>query len=196
MKIDRNGLEFLEEFGLFVLAIAAVALWVGGWVESVLRVRRTLITHKRARAIANWGRNRDAGIVRYKKPAGLLTKTQFQAATSMLLGAWVIALIVYGFLLPDKYKVPRQWEDAAIMTAMMASFIVVSCRFLWNRLSFWLSLAGTAALQVWIIKVVQPTPWFLRDFGRLGFFLWVLLFAMLRHIDQETPDSQDGHIPK
>jgi len=104
-----------------------------------------------------------------------------------LIAAYAIGLLVYHFL---QYKIPQEWEDAAFVTFLCTVAIGFTFGEFWNRLSFWVSLAGAAAAQVWAIKALNPKAhWHYKDASlvtglAIGFMAWAAMFLVLRRVPQ------------
>ena len=109
-----------------------------------------------------------------------------------LFAAYAIGFLVY-HLLP--FKIPKEWEDAAVVTFLCTVAIGFMFHEFWKRLSFWVSLAIAALAQLWVIKVLNPTAhWHYKNASILtGFavgqplclfglgYSWVWWFKTERH---------------
>jgi hypothetical protein len=84
-----------------------------------------------------------------------------------------IGFLVYHFL---PFKIPKEWEDAAVVTFLCTVAIGFIFHEFWKRFSFWVSLAIAALAQLWVIKVLNPTAhWHYHNASILtGFCCWVL----------------------
>jgi hypothetical protein len=106
-----------------------------------------------------------------------------------LVAAYGIGFLVY-YLLP--FKIPRDWEDAAVVTFLCTVAIGFTFQEFWKRLSFWVSLAIAALAQLWVIKVLNPTAhWHYHNASILtgfavGFLVWGAMFLLLRRVCQDS----------
>ena len=111
-----------------------------------------------------------------------------------LVAAYAIGFLVYA-LLP--FKIPRDWEDAAVVTFLCTVTIGFMFQEFWKRLSFWVSLAIAALAQLWVIKMLNPRAhWHYKDASILtgfavGMLVWGAMFLLLRRIYQDSDTSSD-----
>lgn len=112
-----------------------------------------------------------------------------------LVAAYAIGFLVY-YLLP--FKIPRDWEDAAVVTFLCTVAIGFTFQEFWKRLSFWVSLAIAALAQLWVIKVLNPRArWHYHNASILtgfavGFLVWGAMFLLLRRVYQDSDTSSDS----
>jgi hypothetical protein len=106
-----------------------------------------------------------------------------------LVAAYAIGFLIY-LLLP--FKIPRDWEDAAVVTFLCTVAIGFTFQEFWKRLSFWVSLAIAALAQLWVIKVLNPRArWHYHNASILtgfavGFLVWGAMFLLLRRVCQDS----------
>ena len=111
-----------------------------------------------------------------------------------LVAAYAIGLLVY-HLLP--FKIPREWEDAAVVTFLCTVAIGFMFHEFWKRLSFWVSLAIAAVAQLWVIKVLDPRAhWHYKNASSLtgfavGVLVWGAMFLLLRRVCQDSDTRSD-----
>jgi len=111
-----------------------------------------------------------------------------------LVAAYAIGFLIY-LLLP--FKIPRDWEDAAVVTFLCTVAIGFTFQEFWKRLSFWVSLAIAALAQLWVIKVLNPMAhWHYHNASILtgfavGLFVWGAMFLLLRRVYQDSDTRSD-----
>jgi hypothetical protein len=111
-----------------------------------------------------------------------------------LFAAYGIGFLVYHFL---PFKIPKEWEDAAVVTFLCTVAIGFIFHEFWKRFSFWVSLAIAALAQLWVIKVLNPTAhWHYHNASILtgfavGFFVWGAMFLLLRRVYQNSDTPSD-----
>jgi hypothetical protein len=126
---------------------------------------------------------------RFRSKRGDARATEGWWLKIQLVAAYATGLLVY-HLLP--LKVPKEWEDAALVTFLCTVAIVFIFRELWQRVSFWFSLAIAAAIQIWAIKAYNPKGyWHHKDASLLigfavGFIVWGAMFLLLRRFPQNS----------
>lgn len=111
-----------------------------------------------------------------------------------LIASSAFGLLVYHFL---PFRLPDEWEDAALVTFLCTVVIVFTFRELWRGLGFWVSLAISAVAQLWVIKAVNPTAhWhyknasFVTGFA-VGFLVWGAAFLLLRRLFKDSDKDSD-----
>jgi hypothetical protein len=111
-----------------------------------------------------------------------------------LIAAYAIGLLVY-HLLP--FKIPREWEEAAVVTFLCTVTIGFTFQEFWKRLSFWVSLAIATVAQLWVIKVLDPKAhWHYKNTSILtgfavGLLVWGAMFLLLRRVFQDSDTRSD-----
>ncbi len=111
-----------------------------------------------------------------------------------LFAAYAIGFLVY-HLLP--FKIPKEWEDAAVVTFLCTVAIGFMFQEFWNRLSFWVSLAVAALAQLWVIKVLNPyAHWHYKKASivtgfAVGLLVWGAMFLLLRRLNQDSDASSN-----
>jgi hypothetical protein len=111
-----------------------------------------------------------------------------------LVAAYAIGFLIY-HLLP--FKIPRDWEDPAVVTFLCTVAIGFMFQEFWKRLSFWVSLAIAALAQLWVIKVLNPgAQWHYKNAAILvgfvvGLLVWGGTFLLLRRVCQGSGTNSD-----
>jgi hypothetical protein len=111
-----------------------------------------------------------------------------------LFAGYAIGLLVYHFL---PFKIPKEWEDAAVVTFLCTVTIGFMFQEYWNRLSFWVSLAIAAVAQLWAIKVLSPRAhWDYKNASivtgfAVGLLVWGAMFLLLRRVCQDSDTRSD-----
>jgi len=111
-----------------------------------------------------------------------------------LVAGYAIGFLVY-HLLP--FKIPREWEDAAVVTFLCTVAIGFMFQEFWKRFSFWVSLTIAALAQLWLIKVLNPSAnWHYRNASILigfavGLLVWGAMFLLLRRVFQNSDTRSD-----
>lgn len=111
-----------------------------------------------------------------------------------LVGAYAIGLLVYQFL---PFKIPTEWEEAAVVTFLCTVAIGFMFQEYWKRLSYWVSLATAAVAQLWVIKVLNPKAhWHYKNASILtglavGLLAWGAVFLLLRRLYQASDTRPD-----
>ena len=117
-------------------------------------------------------------------------------STIQLAAAYAIGLLVY-HLLP--FKIPKQWDDAAVVAFLCTVGIGFMFQEFWKRLSFWVSLAIAAVAQLWVIRVLNPKAhWHYKNASivsgfAVGLLVWGALFLLLRGVGQDSDTVPDYH---
>ena len=111
-----------------------------------------------------------------------------------LIMAYAAGFVVY-HLLP--FKIPTEWEDAAVVTFLCTVAIGFMFQEYWNRLSYWVSLTIAAIAQLWVIKVLNPKAhWHYKSAPILmgfavGLLAWGAVFLLLRRVYQDSSSGSD-----
>ena len=111
-----------------------------------------------------------------------------------LVAAYAIGFLVY-HLLP--FKIPREWEDAAVVTFLCTVAIGFMFQEFWKRFTFWVSLAIAAFAQLWVIKALNPSAnWHYKNASILigfavGLLVWGAMFLVLRRVSQDSDTRSD-----
>jgi hypothetical protein len=115
-----------------------------------------------------------------RKPLGPF---KYQLSWRDLLWAFgAIALIsVTYFVLPRRYHVKSEWQDAAFIVMMTSVLIAIGCRSIfWRKFTFWASLIISSSIQLVIVHTwTQRRGEFSRSLGRGAAFLGILLFLVV-----------------
>lgn len=113
---------------------------------------------------------------------------------AQLFAAYAIGLLVYHFL---PFKIPTEWEDAAVVTFLCTVAIGFMFQEYWKRLAYWVSLAIAALAQLWVIKVLNPKAhWHYKSASILtgfavGLVAWGAVFLLLRRLSQDSDARSD-----
>jgi len=111
-----------------------------------------------------------------------------------LVAAYAFGFLIY-HLLP--FRIPRDWEEAAVVTFLCTVAIGFMFHEFWKGLSFWVSLAIAAVAQLSVIKALNPgAHWHYKDASFVtglvvGFFVWGAMFLLLRHVWQDLDTHSD-----
>lgn len=110
-----------------------------------------------------------------------------------LAAAYAFGLLVYHFL---PFKIPKEWEDAALVTFLCTVGIGFMFHDYWRRLSYWMSLATAAVAQLLVIKVLNPgAHWFkaasILTGLAVGFLVWGAVFLLLRRVGLDSGARSD-----
>jgi hypothetical protein len=111
-----------------------------------------------------------------------------------LFAAYAVGLLVYHFL---PFKIPTEWEDAAVVTFLCTVAIGFMFQEYWKTLSYWVSLTIAAVAQLWVIKVLNPTAhWHYKSAPILtgfavGLLAWGAVFLLLRRVYHESDTRSD-----
>lgn len=83
-------------------------------------------------------------------------------------------------LLPNRYHLKPEWQDAAVLVMITAVGIAVGWRSLWRDSAFWMALILSSTMQLVVAHAwVQRSGELSRGAGRLAAFLgFVLFFAI------------------
>jgi hypothetical protein len=112
-----------------------------------------------------------------------------------LFAAYAGGFLIY-LVLP--FKIPEEWEDAAVVTFLCTVAIGFIFREFWKRFSFWVALAAAAVAQLWVIKALNPgAHWHYKDASfvtgfAVGFLVWGALFLLLRRVYRDS-DTRSGY---
>lgn len=115
-----------------------------------------------------------------------------------VVGVYAIGALVYHFL---PFKIPTEWEDAAVVTFLCTVVIGFMFEEHWKRLSYWASLAIAAIAQLWVVKVLNPRAhWHYKNASILtgfavGLLAWGAVFLLLRRVYQD-PDTHPQDRPE
>ena len=115
-----------------------------------------------------------------------------------LFAAYAIGFLVYYFL---PFKIPTEWEDAAVVTFLCTVAIAFMFQEYWKRLSYWVSLTIAAIAQLWVIKVLNPKAhWHDKSASILtgfavGLLAWGAVFLLLRRVHHDL-DTLSGQRPE
>jgi hypothetical protein len=111
-----------------------------------------------------------------------------------LVAAYAVGLLVYHFL---PFKIPTEWEDAAVATFLCTVAIGFMFQEYWKTLSYWVSLTIAAVAQLWMIKVLNPKAHLhyksapiLTGFA-VGLLAWGAVFLLLRRFYQDSDTRSD-----
>ena len=111
-----------------------------------------------------------------------------------LVAAYAVGLLVYHFL---PFKIPTEWEDAAVVTFLCTVAIGFMFQEYWKTLSYWLSLTIAAVAQLWVIKALNPKAHshyksapILTGFA-VGLLAWGAVFLLLRRVYQDSDTRSD-----
>ena len=121
---------------------------------------------------------------------------RFQLRIQMV-AVYAVAVLVY-HLLP--FKIPDDWEDAAVVTFLCTVAIGFGFREYWKRRSFWVALATAAVAQLWAIKRLHPGAHRRYNNASLvtgfavGFLIWGAMFLLLRRVRQDSDTHSE--VPK
>ncbi len=102
-----------------------------------------------------------------------------------LFAAYAVGLLVYHVL---PFKIPEEWEDAAIVCFLCTVAIAFMFREFWKRLSFWGALAMAAVAQLWVIQALNPEAhWHYKNASivtgfAVGFLVWGATFWLLGRV--------------
>jgi hypothetical protein len=104
-----------------------------------------------------------------------------------LLSAFIaMAAIASAYLLlPKRYHLKPDWEEAAVCVMIASVIVTVGWRSLWRDISFWMALIFSAAIQLAIVHAwVQREGGLSRGAGKLatllGFLLFVAIYGCMR----------------
>jgi len=106
-----------------------------------------------------------------------------------LVAAYAFGFLIY-HLLP--FRIPRDWEEAAVVTFLCTVTIGFMFQEFWKRLSFWVSLAIAALAQLSVIKVLNlRAQWHYKNASILvgfavGLLVWGATFMLLRRVLSES----------
>jgi hypothetical protein len=108
--------------------------------------------------------------------------------------AYAVGVLVYHFL---PFKIPSDWEDAAVVTFLCTVAIGFMFQEYWKALSYWVSLTIAAVAQLWVIKVLNPKAHLhyksapiLTGFA-VGLLAWGAVFLLLRRVYQDSDTRSD-----
>jgi len=111
-----------------------------------------------------------------------------------LVAAYAFGFLIY-HLLP--FRIPRDWEEAAVVTFLCTVTIGFMFQEFWKRLSFWVSLAIAALAQLRVIKVLNlraqrhyKNASILVGFA-VGLLVWGATFMLLRRVLSESDANSD-----
>jgi hypothetical protein len=111
-----------------------------------------------------------------------------------LVAAYAFGFLIY-HLLP--FRIPRDWEEAAVVTFLCTVTIGFMFQEFWKRLSFWVSLAIAALAQLRVIKVLNlRAQWHYKNASILvgfavGLLVWGATFMLLRRVLSESDANSD-----
>jgi len=137
-------------------------------------------------------------LARRKIPAEQITRAADRWWSSIqLFAAYAVGFLIYHRL---PFKIPEEWEDAAVVTFLCTVAIGFMFREFWKRFSFWVALATAAVAQlcvIWVIRVLNPEAhWHYKNASfatgfAVGFFVWGAMFLLLRRVYQESDTRSD-----
>lgn len=90
-----------------------------------------------------------------KRKSAWLDKREYSRRLHWLVAAWVVFLATL-LSLPQKYRLPAEWDDAVVIAVLWVSLIVVMMTPFWKYLSFWLGLILGLVAQVEVIRAMHP----------------------------------------
>ena len=111
-----------------------------------------------------------------------------------LVAAYAVGLLLYHFL---PFKIPTEWEDAAVVTFLCTVAIGFMFQEYWKTLSYWVSLTIAALAQLWVIKVLNPKAhWHYKSApiltgSAVGLLAWGAVFLLLRRVYQDSDTRSD-----
>jgi len=109
---------------------------------------------------------------------------------------YALGVLIY-HLLPSRFQIPAEWEDAAVVTFLGTVAIGFCFSEFWKRFIFWIALAAAAVAQLWVIKVLNPQAhWHYKNASfvtglAVGFLVWGGLFLLLRRVYQDSGTRSD-----
>ena len=77
--------------------------------------------------------------------------------------------------LPNRYHMKPDWQEAAVHVMFASVFIAVVCRSLWRQIGFWMSLALSSAIHMFVVHAWIQRTGNLRS-GKLAILLGFALF--------------------
>jgi hypothetical protein len=162
----------------------------------------------RRRNLAESDRAKHQQFVRHKERSEAIKRRRRIFGTRNDLSSWVdvfwtllaIALISSTYVaLPNRYHMKPHWQEAAVLMVFASVFIAVVSRSLWRRTGFWMSLAFSSAIHMFVVHAwIQRVGSLSRGPGELAVLLGFVLFFgiyglfwLLRrnfYGDEEAPD--------
>jgi cation transport ATPase len=96
-----------------------------------------------------------------------------------LLAVMAVILVAYFALLPSRYHLNSDWQEAAVivmLTSVGLAFIVRS----WRNIVFWISLGVSSAIHLVVVHAwTRQTPVLGHGEAKIAFFLGFVLFLVV-----------------